>query len=80
MGVTLRTCKEKFYGGVHDGLKLWIAAARADGWPVEDVRAGPPRESSSPSKSPVKKKGDAAPRIALDIAGGPMPPLADAWL
>ena len=56
MGGSLRTCKEKFYGGVHEGLKVWVGAAKADGWPVEDVRAGPPREQSSPKKSPLKGK------------------------
>lgn len=71
MGGTMRTCKEKFYGGVHEGLKVWVAAAKDDGWPLEDVRAGPPRETSSPRKgnSPVKKKniGEEAPKIDLDI-------------
>ncbi len=41
MGGSLRTCKEKFYGAVHDGLKTWVAAAREDGWVVDDVRRGP---------------------------------------
>lgn len=70
MGGTMRTCKEKFYGGVHEGLKFWVKAAREDGWPVEDVRAGPPREASvSPRKgSPAKKRADdEAPRIRLDV-------------
>jgi hypothetical protein len=73
MGGSLRTCKEKFYSGVHDGLKCWVAAAKADGWPVEDVRAGPPREASSPRKSPVKKKADEVPQLALDMGVGPAP-------
>ncbi|KPI43641.1 GTPase-binding protein rid1 [Cyphellophora attinorum] len=30
MGGSLRTCKEKFYGGVHDGLKVWVRAAKVD--------------------------------------------------
>jgi hypothetical protein len=70
MGGTMRTCKEKFYGGVHEGLKVWVKAAREDKWPVEDVRAGPPREASvSPRKgSPAKKRADdEAPRIRLDV-------------
>lgn len=82
MGGSLRTCKEKFYGGVHEGLKCWVAASKADGWPVEDVRAGPPRETASPRKSPVKKKTEEAPQLALDVGGGPGP-LAkndDGWL
>ncbi|OAP55840.1 hypothetical protein AYL99_09992 [Fonsecaea erecta] len=37
MGGSLRTCKEKFYSGVHEGLKCWVAAAKADEWPVEDM-------------------------------------------
>lgn len=73
MGGSLRTCKEKFYNGVHDGLKCWVSAAKADGWPVEDVRAGPPREASSPKKSPVKKKADEPPQLALDIGVGQAP-------
>lgn len=43
MGVSLRTCKEKFYGSVHDGLKTWVSAASADGWnTVDHIRFGPP--------------------------------------
>ncbi|TLD20899.1 Diaphanous GTPase-binding protein [Venturia nashicola] len=63
MGGFLRTCKEKYYGSVHDGLKTWVAAAGADGWEVRDVRMGP-RESpkKSPRKSPVKKN-DPAPKL-----------------
>ncbi|KAI1613011.1 armadillo-type protein [Exophiala viscosa] len=82
MGGSLRTCKEKFYGGVHEGLKCWVSAAKADGWYVEDVRAGPPREAASPRKSPVKKKGDAAPQIALDVGMQQveMPKVDDVWI
>ncbi|KAF2153947.1 hypothetical protein K461DRAFT_292640 [Myriangium duriaei CBS 260.36] len=40
MGSTLRTCKEKFYGAVHDALRCWVAAAGEDGWDVEFVRTG----------------------------------------
>jgi hypothetical protein len=81
MGGTLRTCKEKFYGAVHDGLKVWVAAAKADGWDVEDVRAGPPREPS-PQKSPVKKnkKGEEAPKIALDVGGESLAKMDDVWV
>lgn len=42
MGGSLRLCKEKFYGAVHDGLRTWVAAAHEDGWDVRDVRYGPP--------------------------------------
>ena len=71
MGGTMRSCKEKFYGGVHEGLKGWVAAAKADGWAVEDVRSGPPREAS-PRKSPVKKGGkvEEAPKLNLDVGVG----------
>lgn len=61
MGGSLRTCKEKFYGGVHAGLGTWIGAGREDGWDVKNVRQGFPREERrSPRKSPVKK-GDGPP-------------------
>lgn len=52
MGSTLRLCKEKFYGGVHAGLRCWVAAAVEDGWDTKDVRNGPCVESK---KSPVRK-------------------------
>lgn len=70
MGATLRTCKEKFYGSVHDALRAWVAAADEDGWDTRFVRQGPSREeiaeramaavAASPKKGPVK---DAAPRL-----------------
>ncbi|KAK3350020.1 armadillo-type protein [Lasiosphaeria hispida] len=68
MGGSLRLCKEKFYGSVHDGLRTWVAAAAEDGWDVRDVRYGPPPESRS--SSPVKKTGggkkvEEAPRIEI---------------
>jgi len=71
MGGAMRTCKEKFYGGVHEGLKGWVAAAKADGWGAEDVRSGPPREAS-PRKSPVRKGGkiEEAPKLMLDVGVG----------
>ena len=63
MGGSLRTCKEKFYGAVHDGLRTWVAAAAADGWDVRDVRMGPPAEekkrSGTGKASPKKKKKEA---------------------
>ncbi len=79
MGGTLRTCKEKFYGGVHDGLRCWVAAAKADGWYVEDVRAGPPREQASPRKSPTKKK-EAAPMIAVDVGACSIAKMDEGWI
>jgi hypothetical protein len=71
MGGTMRTCKEKFYGGVHEGLKGWVAAAKTDGWAAEDVRSGPPKEAS-PQKSPVRKGGkvEQAPKLNLDVGIG----------
>ena len=72
MGGSLRTCKEKFYGAVHDGLRTWVAAAVADGWKEKDVREGPPPEIRSPKKgagSPSKKK-DMAPKLELDVGVG----------
>lgn len=55
MGSTLRLCKEKFYGSVHDGLRCWVAAAAADGWDSHDVRCGP-REVQKPNPPPHGKK------------------------
>jgi len=67
LGTTLRTCKEKFYSGVHDGLRVWVAAAAEDGWDTTYVRDGPSQEEQargySPKKSPVKKK-EVPPKIA----------------
>lgn len=66
MGATLRQCKEKFYGGVHAGLRSWVAAAFEDGWDVRDVRCGPPVEPKSPTrKNPAKKKVEEVPRIEM---------------
>ncbi|KAB8336806.1 hypothetical protein FH972_021115 [Carpinus fangiana] len=65
MGGTLRLCKEKFYGAVHDVLRTWVSAALDDGWDVHDVRMGPPKEERSLSKSPAKKKADAPPKLEL---------------
>ncbi|KZF24958.1 hypothetical protein L228DRAFT_236108 [Xylona heveae TC161] len=64
MGGSLRTCKEKFYGAVHDGLKTWIAAALEDGWDVKDVRMGPPADERKFKSSP-RKKADAPPKLDL---------------
>ncbi|THZ05421.1 hypothetical protein D6C95_02831 [Aureobasidium pullulans] len=68
MGGTMRTCKEKFYCGVHSGLQNWIAAAQADGWDIRHVRYGPSKEemaASSPKKSP--KKTDSPPQLGLPM-------------
>ncbi|PCH00520.1 Diaphanous GTPase-binding [Penicillium occitanis (nom. inval.)] len=69
MGGSMRTCKEKFYGAVHDCLKTWVSAARDDGWDYKFVREGP--EPGSPKKSPIKTSGkkpvEEPPKLALDI-------------
>jgi hypothetical protein len=79
MGAALRTCKDKFYDCVHDGLRTWVAAAAADGWDVADVRFGPPAgEPGSPrKKSPAKGKKKEekppvldAPKLDLSIGLG----------
>lgn len=71
MGTTLRTCKEKFYSGVHDGLRAWVAAAAEDGWETRLVREGPAQEeqaararSASPNKK--NKKKDAPPQLTTE--------------
>lgn len=56
MGGSMRLCKEKFYPGVHDALRTWVAAAADDGWAVRDVRHGPPPPGeASRTTSPAKK-------------------------
>ena len=76
MGGSLRTCKEKFYGSVHEALSTWVGAAKEDGWDVKGVREGalPQTAPNSPKKaSPVKKgKIEPAPKLEipkLDFAG-----------
>lgn len=64
MGGQLRTCKEKFYGAVHDGLKTWVKAAVADGWEIKDVRMGLREDKiTSPKKTGPRKKKEAPPKI-----------------
>lgn len=80
LGGTLRTCKEKFYGSVHEGLRAWVAAAVEDGWEVREVREGPTMEeqverirarSESPRKGDVRKKDlEAAPKLDLQLGIG----------
>lgn len=68
LGGSLRLCKEKFYGSVHDGLRTWVAAAAEDGWDYKDVRYGPPPESrASPKKAGggQQKKVEQAPKIEM---------------
>jgi hypothetical protein len=92
LGGSLRLCKEKFYGAVHDGLRTWVAAAHEDGWDVRDVRYGPPPESSaakSRSASPAKKapgggagdknnKDAGPPRIEMPKLDFGLPPVVGA--
>ncbi|KAI3545788.1 GTPase binding protein Rid1 [Colletotrichum paranaense] len=68
LGGSLRLCKEKFYGCVHEALRCWVAAATEDGWDSRDVRYGPPPESrsASPKKTQkAQKPVDAAPKIEI---------------
>ncbi|GKT46431.1 GTPase-binding protein rid1 [Colletotrichum spaethianum] len=71
LGGSLRLCKEKFYGCVHEALRCWVAAATEDGWDSRDVRYGPPPESrnNSPAKKPnaaqKAKVAEAAPKIEM---------------
>ncbi|KAI9890643.1 MAG: hypothetical protein M1814_003712 [Vezdaea aestivalis] len=65
MGVSLRTCKEKFYPRIHGGLRTWVAAAKADGWNYRDVRNGPPVEERHPSPRKAKETKTQAPKLEL---------------
>lgn len=65
MGVSLRTCKEKFYGAVHAGLTTWIGAAREDGWDVKFVKEGPRQEDIVRTSSPKKRKHEEPPRLDI---------------
>ncbi|KAI0204600.1 armadillo-type protein [Astrocystis sublimbata] len=65
MGGSLRLCKEKFYPGVHDALRTWVAAAADDGWDVRNVRYGPPPEPKSPTKNRPRKEEQPAPKIEM---------------
>ncbi|KAI0133599.1 armadillo-type protein [Xylariales sp. AK1849] len=69
MGGSIRLCKEKFYPGVHDALRTWVAAAAEDDWGVRDVRYGPPAEARSPIKSggmrAKKKAAEPPPKIEM---------------
>lgn len=59
----LRACNPKYYGAVHDAVKVWIAAGLEDGWDVKPVRMGP--SDGKPPASPIKspKKAEKAPQI-----------------
>lgn len=68
LGGSLRLCKEKFYGCVHEGLRTWVAAAAEDGWDVRDVRYGP---APDPARSPPKKRAPAGPPKTADAPDTP---------
>ncbi|KAK4694461.1 hypothetical protein P7C71_g3127, partial [Lecanoromycetidae sp. Uapishka_2] len=76
MGISLRTCKEKFYGCVHEALATWVGAAMEDEWPYLDVRQGPKQEDRrivSPKKSPKKKEQAPQldmPKLDLGVTNG----------
>lgn len=60
----LRTCNPKYYGAVHDAVKVWVKAAIVDGWDVRVVRMGQGEgKGVSPIKSSPKKKVEEAPRL-----------------
>ncbi|KAI9867775.1 MAG: hypothetical protein M1813_007597 [Trichoglossum hirsutum] len=82
MGISLRTCKEKFYSAVHDGLKTWVAAAAADGWDVKDVRMGPPAAEKKEKSSPKKRKNiEEFPKVELPkLDLGDAGQKEDAWV
>ncbi|KAF4977493.1 hypothetical protein FZEAL_5971 [Fusarium zealandicum] len=87
LGGSLRLCKEKFYGSVHDGLRTWVGAAAEDDWDVKDVRYGPPPDPrTSPRKTGggQKKKVEPAPKLempTLDFGlDKPTAPKKDEWL
>jgi hypothetical protein len=76
MGGSLRTCKEKFYFAVHDGLRTWVSAAAEDGWDYSLVREGPPRGAvDATPKSPVKGGGARSPKKTAGVVSEEPPKL-----
>lgn len=63
----LRACNPKYYGAVHDSVKVWIGAALEDDWDVKTVRmgSGDGKVSVSPLKQSPKKKAEKAPQIQV---------------
>ncbi|KAF2830606.1 hypothetical protein CC86DRAFT_463878 [Ophiobolus disseminans] len=62
----LRACNPKYYGAVHDSVKVWIGAALEDDWDVKTVRMGPGEGKSavnSPVKMSPKKKAEMPPQL-----------------
>ncbi|KAF4554922.1 Diaphanous GTPase-binding domain-containing protein [Elsinoe fawcettii] len=75
MGSTLRTCKEKFYAGVHDALRTYVGAAMEDGWDVEFVRTGKGEEAERKTGTTKKltreeKEKVVLPELKLDLGLG----------
>ena len=69
LGGALRTCKEKFYGAVHAGLRTWVAAAEADGWDTRCVREGPGRDDDHGSPRKARSPAKATPAPRLEVPG-----------
>lgn len=65
MGASLRTCKEKFYGAVHAGLRTWVGAAVEDGWNVSDVRFGVREEEVRSVRASPRKKKEEPPKLEM---------------
>ena len=63
----LRACNPKYYGAVHDSVKVWIGAALEDDWDVKTVRmgSGDGKGSVSPVKQSPKKKAEKPPQIGV---------------
>jgi len=61
----IRACNPKYYGAVHDSVKVWVGAALADGWDVKTVRMGAAdgKGSVSPMKPTPKKKVEPPPQL-----------------
>ncbi|CBX94371.1 similar to GTPase binding protein Rid1 [Plenodomus lingam JN3] len=74
MGV-IRACNPKYYGAVHDSVKVWVGAALADDWDVRTVRmgAGDGKGGLSPVKQSPTKKVEPPPQLQapkMDLALG----------
>lgn len=62
----LRACNPKYYGAVHDSIRVWVGAALEDDWDVKPVRMGSGDKNAgntSPVKMSPKKKAEPAPQI-----------------
>jgi hypothetical protein len=57
----LRACNPKYYGAVHDSVKVWIGASLEDDWDVRTVRMGD--KQASPVKKSPTKKAEKAPQL-----------------